>query len=176
MKIIFFLAVIFNFQVSFGQAPEEFCGVEGDCTEKMLGILSDYQSGTANFLAEPMSGYSGECYHLNFQYDPSTTHHGAFVFEANAGKFMTVGAFSFFAGKDPYAPLTVPELKNHLLTLGQPSPLSSTSDPVTLIFDYSDSQIRYWFRSIENGNQLLVIGQEAQLLKQNRIFCRMKKH
>lgn len=176
MKLLTAISLILSLQVSWAQTPEQFCSSDSECTPKMLEIVRLYKTGNSRFLEQRVSGYSGECYHLNFQYSPTSSHHGAFVFKKEVSETTAIGAFSFFASENPYTGFSATELEAVLQQTSQSSALTKTEDPVTLTYDYPESQINYWFRSVGNGEQLIIIGQEAHLLKQNRVFCQMQLH
>jgi hypothetical protein len=178
MKTILFLFCLFISQLSLAADPSTFCNQDdNECTEQMKEITKLFAIGNSDFAQLDVSGYSGVCYHLNFQYDPEMAHHGAFVFEKNQKGLTVVGAFSFFAGTDPYAGMSIADMKSQLLTvMTEPAQMSSLQDPVSLNFDSSDTGITYWFRSLRSTGELIVIGKEAHLFTLNRVFCKMQNH
>jgi hypothetical protein len=156
------------------ETPEHFCDINPYCTEAMHDVVETYRAGDTGFVTREASGYSGECYHINEQYDPTTTHHGAFTFEKSPKGFISYGVFSFFASENPYKGLSFVELKERLSQLSNPSLALVNSEAVTMEFQNGDSKISYWFRSGSDAKVLTVIGLEAQQSTRNFVFCKMQ--
>jgi hypothetical protein len=176
MKLSILLGLLLFCQLSWSLDPSTFCDANADCTQDMKNVVEAYKQGNSSFANLNLSAYSGDCWHLNFQYDANHTHHGAFAFEKNGKVLMTSGVFSFFWEQDPYANLTAEELKTKLQNMGSPAAINTELDPLTLEYLYPETEIVYWFRSSADSKQLTVIGREARLMSANLVFCKMQKH
>lgn len=177
MKVLSLLFVIVLHQSAQAIDPVELCDQNPNCSSSMNQIIESFKQGDDEFLDLPISAFSGVCFHANAQYDSSTAHHGAFSFERKGLAVNARGIFSFFNSQNPFANLTTQELIEYLKKSDpHSSKLSSLKDPVTLEFKSEDSEITYWFRSLDENEKLLLIGLHQQGTIYNLVTCEMQRN
>ncbi|MBC7741394.1 MAG: hypothetical protein H7061_04300 [Bdellovibrionaceae bacterium] len=159
--------------------PGQFCETE-NCTEAMKDISQHYKAGQINFIKQPLRSYSGNCFHLNPDYDAEHTHHGAFAFKTQGETTTTNGVFSFFSETDPYQNMSAAELANYLGDDKTYAPLRAVEIDGEPHFELSfltvENSIRYWFRSSPDFQRLFLIGQNAGVHYASLVFCEFNLH
>ncbi len=157
--------------------PATFCDGGDACTRRMKNISAGYNTGTIDFTSKELAAYSGECVHLNPDYDPEHIHHGAFVFKTKDQQTVTNGVFSFFSETDPYAKLTSVELANRLGDDGSYVPVQVVANThLEIAFVTAESDIRYWFRSTPGKDKLFLIGRNSGTQYSSLVFCELNLH
>ncbi|WP_413576723.1 hypothetical protein ACLVWU_01620 [Bdellovibrio sp. HCB290] len=158
--------------------PTSICN--GDvCSDPMLNIVDGFREGRGQFANQPLTGYSGKCFHLSPHYSADKAHHGGFIFEKTPGSIAITGRFNFFYEEDPYAAMSAQEMKDGFLQGGgKLSPGTETPAEVQLAHIYDETDIRYSYRSDVSKNNLFIIGSTSN--KQGQVaaavFCKMNRH
>jgi hypothetical protein len=174
------LLLIFAFSLTaFGEDPTLICE-SSECSKPMLKISAEYRNGHINFLKNPLSAFSGVCYHQDPNYDPEHAHYGVMVFQPSGATFQMTGFFGFFYDEDPYAHLSSREVLSDLLKNGYyPIKGQAGADSATIDLLFDTTEIKYWIRSDEKSEHLYLIGQSfgsGTSSWQTAVFCDLAAH
>lgn len=152
--------------------PAPNCG--GFCSEPMRQVVEEFQAARTIDTENLPAVFSGECFHLNRQYNPNHPHHGFTLLDTKDGRFYMGGIFSFFAKENPYRELSVEEARektprrfddNHRLVLTEEFAYADMNpdDPTT--------PWKYWLK--QSGKNLLLI---AQWSIHQQVYCRFSQN
>jgi hypothetical protein len=159
--------------LSFAEKLEEPCAGLS-CTEKMMSMAEEFKSASGIDTALVPFVASGECYHLIWNLNPDTVHHGYVLVDSKENNFYMGGQFSFFAATNPYSAFTVQEAQEknpERFEENKKLLMEKTYSFVNMNAVDPANPWKYWLKS--NGNNLLVI---AQWGRDQRVFCKFFKH
>lgn len=152
------------------------CEQSQECTDVMKEISFDYLSAGNQLLINDLEAYSGECYHLSPLYDPIYRHHGAFAFQKKEEAWVGVGEFSFFTQANPHLGKTPAEVYQSVSKSGGELPVLKQETHTEVRFLEEEADLRYWFKSSLDKNEIYLVGQQQIQSYLGTIYCRFQKH
>lgn len=142
----------------------------------MLAISEGYKAAGGISLDTLPLVSSGNCYHLNRNFNPDTAHYGYNFLDPKDGYVYTSGSFRFFGNGNPYSHLTVeearalsPDMYTDVRKVDmQPDyafiDLNPKGKDITKI-------IRYWLK--QNDSSVYLIGQWGV---EHMLYCHFQKN
>jgi hypothetical protein len=171
------ILVVLSFKVMAQENPAEFCDDNYFCTAKMRELTDAFVKGNAQFGQEPLTAFSGGCYHLSELYNSEHEHHGAFIFEHEGSDLYSKGSFFFFWEQDPFLGMSVPEVKNWFIERNaKPTKTVVTAEQVELQYLGTGSDYHYWFRNNKANDKIIMIAKQKSDSYLGMIFCELNRH
>lgn len=153
------------------ETPPEPCGGQ-PCTPRLREIEAGFNGAETITRSDLPLLASGECYHLNENYRPETTHYGVAFLDEKDGNTYMAGSFGFFFPENPYKGWTVdsarqtPNLytENHRVELTDKFAFSDMNPGKTPI---------WWYWVKKSGDKVYLMGHWGVF---HRLLCEMTVH
>lgn len=172
MKIVASLLALLSWPAFAAETPPSPCGGY-QCPPRVLEIAQGFETGSAITTADlPLLG-SGECHHLNDNYDVNTVHYGAIFLDPKDGQVYMGGAFSFFAPENPYKDWTPEKVRRENTNLYAENHRVELTDGFAFS-DMNPGKTPIWFYWIkQKGPKIYLMGHWGVW---HRVLCELEKH
>lgn len=169
MKLLLLALLLPGLSHAFENPPEPCGGM--DCTPRLREIAAGFTAAGAVEAASLPLLASGECYHLSWEYDASTTHYGMILLDPKDGQVFMGGRFGFFFPENPYKDFDLERARaestnlytdNHRVELTEKFAFSDMNPGQTPI---------WWYWLKRAGDKIYVMGHWGA---SHRLLCEMR--